>query len=99
MTDKVVLTMPPSPTWYAGREAVRVHMERMFSGQVRQRWRLQPTRANNQIAFACYRFEESDGLYHAHMLHLPAFEGEQITVMHLFFLPPIFPRFGMAPVL
>lgn len=87
LTDKVVFTMPPSPTWFSGREAVRVHAESMFSRRAPHRWRLQQTRANNQIALACYRGEESDGLYHAHALQVLTFEGAQITEIHMFFLP------------
>src|SRR5262249_17432614 len=31
LTDKWVFTMPPSPTWYSGRAAVRLHAETMFA--------------------------------------------------------------------
>jgi RNA polymerase sigma-70 factor (ECF subfamily) len=96
LIDKVVFTMPPSPTWFSGLAAVRVHAETMFSGRAPGRWRLQPTRANNQIAFACYRRDAIDGRYQAHALQVLSFAGAQISEIHMFFLPQIFPRFGLA---
>ena len=94
--DKVVFTMPPSPTWFAGRAAVRAHAERMFLGQPPDRWQLQLTRANQQMALACYRRDENGGPYQAHTLQVLAFEDAQITEIHMFFLPLMFPRFGLA---
>ncbi len=71
----------------------------MFSPGVRHRWRLLQTQANNQIAFACYRRDEIDGLYHAHALQVLTLEDAHITEMHMFLVPPMFPRFGLAMVL
>jgi RNA polymerase sigma-70 factor, ECF subfamily len=99
LADKVVFTMPPSPTWFSGREAVRIHAETMFSRPEYSFWRLQQTRANNQIAFAGYLRQESDGLYHAHVLQVLTFDGAQITEIHAFFLPQIFQRFSLAMTL
>jgi RNA polymerase sigma-70 factor (ECF subfamily) len=96
LANKVVFTMPPSPTWFSGRKAVRLHAETMFSRQAHDHWRLQPTRANNQIAFACYRRDEIDGQYQAHALQVLSLEGTQITAIHMFLLPQIFARFGLA---
>ncbi len=96
LTDKVVLTMPPSPTWFLGREGVRIHADSLFSSQAHIHWRLQQTRANNHIGFACYRNEESDGPYHARALQVLSIKDLQITEIHMFFLPLIFPRFGLA---
>jgi RNA polymerase sigma-70 factor (TIGR02960 family) len=45
-------TMPPIPTWFDGRDAVaRFFRERVFATP----WRLVETRANGQLAFACYQ--------------------------------------------
>ena len=99
LTDKVVFTMPPSPTWYAGRAAVRVHAETMFAPGGHHRWRLQQTWANNQIAFACYRGEATNGPYHAHALQVLTLEDAQISVMNMFLFPTMFPRFGLAMAL
>jgi RNA polymerase sigma-70 factor (ECF subfamily) len=96
LSEKVVFSMPPSPTWYSGLADVRIHALRMFSGQVERRWRLQPTHANHQPAFACYRFSELDGLYHAHSLHVLVLADAHISEIHAFFLPHVFPHFGLT---
>lgn len=44
--------MPPLPAWFAGRRDIgRFLAERAFATP----WRLLPTRANGQLAFACYQ--------------------------------------------
>jgi RNA polymerase sigma-70 factor (ECF subfamily) len=95
LSEQVVLTMPPSPTWYAGRPAVRVHAARMFAGQAQGRWRLRATRANQQMAFAGYKRDEATGRYRAHMLQLLTLTGTTVTQLDMFFLPELFGRFGL----
>jgi RNA polymerase sigma-70 factor (TIGR02960 family) len=52
LTEDVKFSMPPIPTWFAGREAVgRFFAERVFATP----WRLVPVRASGQLAFACYQ--------------------------------------------
>src|SRR5450432_2227803 len=99
LADKVVFTMPPSPTWFSGRESVRKHAESKFSQPANFHWHLKQTRANNQIAFACYRLGVTDGQYHAHALQVLAVENEQLTEIHMFLHPQIFPRFGLSMTL
>src|SRR5262249_51319637 len=70
LTDKIVFTMPPFPTWFSGREALRIHAGNMFGHGEHDRWRLAQTQANNQIAFGGYRREASDNRYHAHVLQV-----------------------------
>lgn len=96
LTDDAVLTMPPSPTWFLGREGVRIHAASMFSSPHHIHWRLLQTRANNRIAFACYQREDTDGLYHARALQVLSFLNGQISEIHMFFIPLIFPHFGLA---
>jgi RNA polymerase sigma-70 factor (ECF subfamily) len=98
-TLNVVFTMTPSPTWFSGCEDVRVHAKRMFLRPEEPTFPLMQTLANNQIAFACYKREKADGLFHAHALQVLTFENTQITEIHAFFIPLIFPRFSMPMVL
>ena len=89
LTEDVRFTMPPIPTWFAGREAVaRFFRERVFS----QVWRLAPLRANGQLAFACYQ----DTHFRLGALNVVAVRGGQISeitgflqpAVHAFFLLP-----------
>jgi RNA polymerase sigma-70 factor, ECF subfamily len=96
LAEQVVFSMPPSPTWFSGREAVRAHAARMFADREHPRWRLQATRANSQVAFACYHRDEVGAPLLAHSLQVLTLAGEQITEIHMFFLPQTFPRFGLS---
>jgi len=64
-----VMTMPPRPTWFDGREAIRTFVARepMASST---RWRMEPTRANGQLAFACYDRRAAGGRERLHALHV-----------------------------
>jgi len=52
LTEDVRFSMPPIPTWFDGRDAV----VRFFADAVlRTAWRLEPTWASGQLAFAAYQ--------------------------------------------
>jgi RNA polymerase sigma-70 factor (ECF subfamily) len=52
LAEDAQFTMPPIPTWFDGKDAVaRFFRERVFATP----WRLVETRANGQLAFACYQ--------------------------------------------
>ena len=53
LTDDAVVTMPPQPLLYQGREDIAAFM-RHQAGLRGEPMRLVPTRANTQPAFACY---------------------------------------------
>src|SRR5258708_6777195 len=95
LKENVRFTMPPMPSWYANREAVRVHADSMFHAGGHNQWRLVQTSANNQIAFACYLREATDDGYYAHALQVITFEDEQMSQIQMFILPYIFPQFGL----
>ncbi len=96
LADKAIFSMPPRPSWFAGREAIRAHALIMFSRWGPGYWRLQPTRANHQAAFACYLRDETDGLYRAHALQVLTFDGARLAEVHMFLFPQLFSRFGLA---
>jgi len=73
---------------------VRVHAVRMFTGQPPHTWRLEPTRANHTVAFGSYR-RDASGVYLAHALQRLTLSGPHISEMNMFFLPQLFPRFGL----
>lgn len=67
LAGDAVLTMPPLPTWFRGREAIRAFVARepMAAGR---HWRLEPTRSNGQLAFASHL--ETDGVLRFHALQV-----------------------------
>ena len=68
LTDDARLSMPPTPSWYQGREAIRTFLTTsMFAGVGHLKgYRLIPTHANGQPALAIYRRTSADGAYRAY---------------------------------
>ena len=65
----------------------------MFPGKGPGRWRLLPTWANAQPAFAIYQRAE-DGGFEALGIHVLGVEGEQLAAITSFIDPSLALRFG-----
>jgi RNA polymerase sigma-70 factor (ECF subfamily) len=87
-------TMPPVPTWYRGREAVAAFLGGEPLGRDR-RWRVLPVRANGQLAFGKYLWDEEQETFTAHSLSVLTLEGELIADFTTFLDPELIPRFGL----
>ena len=60
LKEDATLSMPPVPSWYQGRDALRRVLSAFLCPPgVQRRWRLSPTRANGQPAFVVYRADEA----------------------------------------
>jgi RNA polymerase sigma-70 factor (TIGR02960 family) len=93
----VELEMPPTPTWFTGREAVMG----FFTSNVLNHpgtWRVFPTRANGQPAVVAYG-KQSDDQYHAHGIHVLTFMGDRISRITAFNDADLVPLFRMASIL
>jgi RNA polymerase sigma-70 factor, ECF subfamily len=77
-------TMPPLPTWYRGHEAIALFLKRFA---LQDRWRLVETRANGQLALACYAWVEDAGTHQALSLDVLTLEGEQAREVTSFVTP------------
>ena len=87
-------TMPPLPTWYRGREAVAAFL----SGHVlasENRWRLVPARANGQLAFGNYRWDEERQIFEPRSISVLTLGREGIAEITTFLDPELLPRFGL----
>jgi RNA polymerase sigma-70 factor (ECF subfamily) len=95
LKEEATYAMPPWQHWYLGREAIR-----NFFGIVWQRYgrfRLLPTGANGQPAFALYA-EGKEGEWRAHSLQVVETDGEFISGLTFFMRPlgpTLFPAFGL----
>lgn len=89
------ITMPPIPTWYRGREAVGAFLEDgpLCTGR---RWRFVPVRANGQLAFGKYDWDEDRETFTAHGVMLLTLEVGEIAEMTSFLDPELVPQFGLA---
>jgi RNA polymerase sigma-70 factor (ECF subfamily) len=101
LKEDAILAMPPSPSWYQGREAIRAFMAAtvfadggMFTGKASDRWRLVPMRANAAPAFAIYQRAESHD-YQAFGIHVLACEADRLTQIISFIDPSLPPLFGL----
>src|SRR5512135_3302836 len=79
LREDATLSMPPLPTWYAGREAIMAAAQTMiFAGDARGRWLMRSVRANRQPACAVYQRDEA-GVYHAFGISVLTVEQSQVT--------------------
>jgi RNA polymerase sigma-70 factor (ECF subfamily) len=87
-------TMPPLPTWYRGREAVAAFLKQDVLAS-ESRWRLVPTRANGQVAFGNYRWDEERRSYLPRSLSVLTLDGEEIAEITTFLDPELPSSFGL----
>jgi RNA polymerase sigma-70 factor, ECF subfamily len=94
LASDVAMTMPPLPTWYRGRDAVAAFLEGWpLSGD--SRWRLVPVRANAQLAFGHYVWDEGRETFTAHGITVITLDGERIAEITAFLDAELIPRFGL----
>jgi RNA polymerase sigma-70 factor, ECF subfamily len=95
LTDDATMTMPPLPSWYRGREAVAVFLRGVPLGGAK-RWRLIPARANGQLAFGKYIWDEERHAFMPHGVNVLTLRGAQIEEITAFLTPDAFRHFGLA---
>jgi len=94
LTDDVVLSMPPQPERYVGRD-VFMFLATVPGGGRLDRFRLVPTRANRQPAVGIYYRAGDTGDFRAHALLVLAIRGEAIASLVRFADPNLFGRFEL----
>jgi RNA polymerase sigma-70 factor (ECF subfamily) len=95
LRDGVTYEMPPIPTWFRGRDAVRDHLARRV---FRRPLRALPVRANGCPAVATY-VQDPEGDFRAHAIEVLETEGGLISRVVVFLNPELFPHFGVPRVL
>ena len=92
LAEDAVLEMPPAPTWYAGRDAIRRFLP--TRGLRPGDMRLAPISANGQPGFAFY-FREYDDVHRANAIEVLTVVGPVITRIVHFVNPELFAGFGL----
>jgi RNA polymerase sigma-70 factor (TIGR02960 family) len=95
LADDVRLAMPPMPQCYEGPTAVATALA---SGPITHRWRLVPTTANGQLAFAGYRWDEGRGVFVAEGLDVLTLRDGRITAITAFLLDNL-DGYGLPPTM
>jgi RNA polymerase sigma-70 factor (TIGR02960 family) len=99
LTEDAWFTMPPSPLEYQGRPAIASFLRENATWRHGQRYRLVPTRANTQPAFATYRTDPHAPIAHATGVVVLTLEGERIAAVTQFLDTSILSRFGFPRTL
>ena len=95
LTEDVLLSMPPLPLEYQGRELTRQFFAAVWRGR---QFRLVATRANGQPAFAFYVRDPQAGVAHANGLLVATLAGPQIRALTRFD-NSVLPGFGLPRTL
>jgi len=96
LREDATFPMPPLPSWYQGRSAIRAFIaSTILAGDARGRWRLRPASANAHPAFAWYQRDESRGGYRAFAIQIVTFEGGSIADVTTFPIPALFSFFDL----
>ncbi len=94
LEEEAVISMPPWPHWYRGREAIGVFFTWTARPGGNAPFRLVPTGANDQPAFAFYsRFHGAE--WRAHSLQVLTLGGDAVAAMTSFVTPSLFASFNL----
>jgi RNA polymerase sigma-70 factor, ECF subfamily len=100
LKEDATYTMPPLPQWYLGREAIRAFFA--FAFKTYAGFRMTPTSANGEPAFAAYSRKDATSPWSAHSIHVLTLEHGAISRLTLFYRPDgprLFDAFGLPLVL
>jgi RNA polymerase sigma-70 factor (ECF subfamily) len=94
LAEDARLAMPPQPGWYLGREQIGVFLR---GGPLAEttRWRLIPVRANGQIAFGGYAWDDKTQAFTPRAVDVLTLRGAQILEITAFLTPDAFRGFGL----
>ena len=99
LTADASLTMPPTPLEYVGRAAIAGFLSTVPAGGRLDRFRLVPTRANGQPAFACYIRDGRTPIAHAYGLMALTLRGSRVAAIAGFPDTALFRHFGLPRTL
>ena len=94
LADDAKMTMPPLPTWYRGREQIAIFLGGgPLAGATR--WRLIPVRANGQLAFFAYAWDDKTQAFMPHAVNVLTLRGAQTYEITAFLTPDAFRGFDL----
>jgi RNA polymerase sigma-70 factor, ECF subfamily len=99
LKEDVELAMPPTPSWYRGREAVATFLDATFGRYPEGGLRLVATRANLTPAFAVYELDDSERRHRALAIKLLRIDGDAVAAITGFADASLFAAFGLPETL
>jgi RNA polymerase sigma-70 factor (ECF subfamily) len=98
LKEDAVMSMPPWRQWYRGRAAIAAFFALTGRPGGHAPFRLVPTAANRQPAYAFYsRWQSPEWRFHS--IQLLTLHGDTIAAMTSFVMPPLASVFGLPAVL
>jgi RNA polymerase sigma-70 factor, ECF subfamily len=94
LTEDARMTMPPLPSWYRGREEIAAFLSGWPLSDAK-RWRLVPVRANGQLAFGGYIWNDEARAFVAHSVEVLTLRGAQIEEVTAFLSRDAVRHFGL----
>ena len=95
LREDVVMTMPPEPVLFRGRDAIAAFFSTVPAGGALDEIRLLPTRANLQPALAGYVLDRETGISRGYGLMVLTVDGGEIAEITGFSDPRLFELFGL----
>jgi RNA polymerase sigma-70 factor (TIGR02960 family) len=95
LAEDARFTMPPLPAWFLGREDVGGFLTRMLATP----WRLLSTRANGQLALACYQGGTGTDAFRLSAINVVSLRSGQIVELAGFLDPALHRHFGLPNAL
>jgi RNA polymerase sigma-70 factor (TIGR02960 family) len=99
LTDEATFTMPPEAQQVHGRSAIGRFLATVPAGGELDRFRLVPTRANGQPAFAFYLRDRQCPISRASGIMVLTLDGDHIAAITVFHDTSVFPQFGLPRTL
>jgi RNA polymerase sigma-70 factor (ECF subfamily) len=93
------MAMPPTPSWYSGRDNIGTYLRHLFTSPWGCDLRLRPTAANRQPALAVYAPVRHDADYRPFALQVLTIHKGLLSAITGFVHPGLFDRFGLSPTL
>jgi RNA polymerase sigma-70 factor, ECF subfamily len=98
LRNDATYSMPPWSQWYSGREAIRAFFAHVWNSY--GSFRLIPTGANRQPAFAVYSRGKTEAIFRAHSIQLLELEDDGVASLTKFVAPlgpGLFVHFRLPP--
>jgi RNA polymerase sigma-70 factor, ECF subfamily len=87
LTRDATMSMPPVPTWFSGRQAIR---DFLIRNPLTYRWQHRPAKANGQVALGCYIFDPAEARYTAAVIEVLTLDGAKIAASTGFMASDLF---------
>jgi len=89
------MAMPPTPSWYQGRDHIGIYLRRLFASPPGSDLRLVPTGANRQPALAVYAPAADGNDHQPFAIKVLTVNSGLIAAITGFVYPGMFSRFAL----